>query len=153
MLLASFRYGAHDVEREPRHAEILAYVQTTRDLVRALEPVELAKQKVPAGQAVITVAGEASWPLTWYLRDVPVKWVSRVEDATTPIIVSDWNPEGGLEKQLADKRKSMQGTLAKLENANFVKSAPAAVVQQQREQVADLQKQIETIETNIKDLQ
>jgi sugar lactone lactonase YvrE len=102
MLLASFRYGAHDVEREPRHAEILAYVQTTKDLVRALEPLELAKQKVPAGQAVITVAGEASWPLTWYLRDVPTKWVSRVEDATTPIIVSDWNPEGGLEKQLAD---------------------------------------------------
>jgi uncharacterized protein (TIGR03663 family) len=102
MLMASFRYGAHDVEREPRHAEILAYVQTTKDLVRALEPLELAKQKVPAGQAVITVAGEASWPLTWYLRDVPTKWVSRVEDATTPIIVSDWNPEGGLEKQLAD---------------------------------------------------
>jgi uncharacterized protein (TIGR03663 family) len=102
MLLASFRYGAHDVEKEPRHAEILAYVQTTKDLVRALEPLELAKQKVPAGQAVITVAGEASWPLTWYLRDVPTKWTSRVEDATTPIIVSDWNPEGGLEKQLAD---------------------------------------------------
>jgi uncharacterized protein (TIGR03663 family) len=102
MLLATFRYGAHDVEREPRHAEILAYVQTTKDLVRALEPLELAKQKVPAGQAVITVAGEASWPLTWYLRDVPTKWTSRVEDATTPIIVSDWNPEGGLEKQLAD---------------------------------------------------
>ncbi|HEV8611473.1 MAG TPA: flippase activity-associated protein Agl23 [Thermoanaerobaculia bacterium] len=102
MLLATFRYGAHDVAREPRHAEILAYVQTTKDLIRALEPVELAKQKVPTGQAVITVAGEASWPLTWYLRDVPTKWVSRVEDATTPIIVSDWNPEGGLEKQLAD---------------------------------------------------
>jgi uncharacterized protein (TIGR03663 family) len=102
MLLSSFRYGAHDVERDPRHAEILAYVQTTKDLVRALEPVELAKQKVAPGQAVITVAGEASWPLTWYLRDVPTKWVARVEDATTPIIVSDWNPEGGLEKQLAD---------------------------------------------------
>ena len=102
MLLSSFRYGAHDVERDPRHAEILAYVQTTKDLVRALEPVELAKQKVVPGQAVITVAGEASWPLTWYLRDVPTKWVARVEDATTPIIVSDWNPEGGLEKQLAD---------------------------------------------------
>lgn len=101
MALASFRYGAHDVEREPKHAEILAYVQTTKDLVRALDPVELARQRVPPGQAVITVTGEASWPLTWYLRDVPVKWVTRVEDATTPIIVSDWDPQGGLEKQLA----------------------------------------------------
>ena len=102
MLLASFRYGAHDVAREPRHAEILAYVQTTEDLIRALAPLELAKSKVPAGQAVVTVAGEASWPLTWYLRDTPTKWTARVEDATTPIIVSDWDPQGALEKQLAN---------------------------------------------------
>jgi uncharacterized protein (TIGR03663 family) len=102
MLLASFRYGAHDVEREPKHAEILAYVQTTEDLVRALQPVEIARSRVPAGQAVLTVAGEASWPLTWYLRDTPTKWVARVEDATTPIIISDWDAQGGLERQLAD---------------------------------------------------
>jgi sugar lactone lactonase YvrE len=103
MLLANFRYGAHDVEREPRHAEILAYVQTTRDLIRALEPVELARQKTPAGEPVITVSGEASWPLTWYLRDTPTKWVSRIEDATTPILVADWESEGTLEKQLAER--------------------------------------------------
>jgi uncharacterized protein (TIGR03663 family) len=102
MLLASFRYGAHDLEREPRHAEIIAYVQTTEDLIRALAPIELAKTKVPPGQAVVTVAGEASWPLTWYLRDTPTKWVARVEDATTPIIVSDWDPQGALEKQLSN---------------------------------------------------
>src|SRR6266542_3859729 len=50
MVLACFRYGAHDLEREPKHAEMLAYVQTTRDFVRALEPVERAKLRVPAGQ-------------------------------------------------------------------------------------------------------
>ncbi|HEY3123229.1 MAG TPA: flippase activity-associated protein Agl23, partial [Thermoanaerobaculia bacterium] len=103
MMLACFRYGAHDLEREPKHAEMLAYVQTTRDFVRALEPVERAKLRVPAGQAVITVAGEATWPLTWYLRDVATRWLGRIEDASTPIIVADWNPEGGLEKQLADR--------------------------------------------------
>src|SRR6266508_4438300 len=103
MVLACFRYGAHDVEREPKHAEMLAYVQTTRDFVRALEPVERAKLRVPAGQAVITVAGEATWPLTWYLRDVATRWLGRIEDASTPIIVADWNAEGGLEKQLADR--------------------------------------------------
>ncbi|MSU77476.1 MAG: hypothetical protein EXS16_05190 [Gemmataceae bacterium] len=58
-----------------------------------------------------------------------------------------------LEKQIADKRKALQGTQAKLENANFVKNAPPEVVQQQRESIADLQKQIATIEGNIKDLQ
>ena len=103
MLLACFRYGAHDVEREPKHAEILAYVQTTRDLTRALASVDVARPKVAPGEAVVTVAGEASWPLTWYLRDTPTKWVTRIEDATTPILVTDWDPQGGLEKQLADK--------------------------------------------------
>jgi uncharacterized protein (TIGR03663 family) len=105
MLLACFLppFGAYDKEREPKRAETLAYVQTTWDLVRALEVVEKAKPRVPAGQAVITVTGEATWPLTWYLRDVSTRWAGRVEDATTPIIVADWNPEGGLEKQLADR--------------------------------------------------
>ena len=58
-----------------------------------------------------------------------------------------------LEKQIADKRKQLAGAMAKLENANFVKNAPPDVVQQQRELIADLQKQIATIEGNIKDLQ
>jgi uncharacterized protein (TIGR03663 family) len=103
MLLACFRYGAYDVEREPRHAEMLAYVQTTWDLVRALESVEKARQRVPTGQNVITVSGESTWPLTWYLRDTPTRWVGRIEDASTPVIVADWLPEGGLQKQLADR--------------------------------------------------
>ena len=103
MYLATFRYGAYDKEREPKHAEILAYVQTTHELIRALEPVEVARRRLAPGENVITVAGEASWPLTWYLRDTPTKWVARVDDATTPIIVADWDPQGSLEKQLAEK--------------------------------------------------
>lgn len=58
-----------------------------------------------------------------------------------------------LDKQLADKKKQLQGAQAKLENANFVKNAPPEIVQQQRESIADLQKQIAAIEGNIKDLQ
>jgi uncharacterized protein (TIGR03663 family) len=103
MLLACFRYSAHDLQREPKHAEILAYVQTTRDLTRALAQVDVARKRVAPGEAVVTVAGEASWPLTWYFRDTPTKWVTRIDDATTPILISDWDPQGGLEKQLADK--------------------------------------------------
>ncbi|MFY9549891.1 MAG: flippase activity-associated protein Agl23 [Thermoanaerobaculia bacterium] len=101
--LASFRYGAHDLEKQPRHAEMLAYVQTSEDLVRALGAVDKARARVPAGQNLITVAGESAWPLTWYLRDVPTAWASRIEQASTPIIVADWDPEGALEKQLAPK--------------------------------------------------
>ena len=58
-----------------------------------------------------------------------------------------------LEKQLAEKKKSLQATEAKLNNENFTSRAPADVVQQQREQVAELGKQIAAIETNIRELQ
>ncbi len=101
--LASFRYGAHDVEKVPGHAEMLAYVQTSEDLVRSLASVEQAKARVAPGQPLITVAGEAAWPLTWYLRDVPTTWASRIEQASTPVIVADWDAEGALEKQLSAK--------------------------------------------------
>jgi uncharacterized protein (TIGR03663 family) len=103
MFLACFRYGAYDLEKEPKHGEYLAYVQTTRDLVRALDLIEKARPRVPAGQSLITVTGESTWPLSWYLRDTPTNWVAAFESATTPIIVADWNPEATVEKQLAEK--------------------------------------------------
>jgi valyl-tRNA synthetase len=58
-----------------------------------------------------------------------------------------------LEKQLADKRKFLQGVQAKLANLNFVKNAPPELVQQQHDQVADLQNQIQVLESNLRDLQ
>jgi valyl-tRNA synthetase len=57
-----------------------------------------------------------------------------------------------LEKQLADKRKHLQSAQAKLENPNFASKAPAEVVQQQHDLVADLQKQIEALTANLRDL-
>lgn len=103
LYLACFRYGAHDIERHPHNAEMLAYVQTTEDLVRALSVVDRARPRVTGGDAVVTVVGEASWPLTWYLRDIPTKWSGRLEEATTPVIVIDWDAEGAIEKQLRDR--------------------------------------------------
>ena len=58
-----------------------------------------------------------------------------------------------LEKQIADKRKALAGVQAKLGNEKFVGSAPAEVVQQQRDLAADLENQIRTMEANLKDLQ
>ncbi len=103
MYLACFRYGAYDVEKEPKHGEYLAYVQTTWDLVRALDAVERAKARVAPGQPVVTVTGEATWPLSWYLRDTTTSWVGTLETASTPVIVADWNAEGTLDKQLAEQ--------------------------------------------------
>jgi valyl-tRNA synthetase len=57
-----------------------------------------------------------------------------------------------MEKQLAEKEKYLHSAEAKLANKKFVENAPAEVVQQQREQVAELKKQIEAIRSNLAQL-
>jgi valyl-tRNA synthetase len=57
-----------------------------------------------------------------------------------------------LEKQLADKRKQLEGIRRKLADEAFVSRAPAEVVAQQRELVTELEKQIDSIEESIRDL-
>jgi valyl-tRNA synthetase len=57
-----------------------------------------------------------------------------------------------LEKQIEAKRKSLDGTKAKLANEKFVSSAPADVVQQQRDLATDIEKQIAAMEENLRDL-
>jgi valyl-tRNA synthetase len=57
-----------------------------------------------------------------------------------------------LEKQLAEKRKHLQGALAKLQNESFISKAPPEVVQQQRDFVADLENQIRLLEENLREL-
>jgi len=57
-----------------------------------------------------------------------------------------------LQKQIAEKQRALQGTKAKLENPSFVNKAPAEVVAQQREQVAELGQQIESLEANLASL-
>jgi valyl-tRNA synthetase len=57
-----------------------------------------------------------------------------------------------LEKQLAEKRKHLQGAEGKLNNASFTSKAPGEVVQQQRDLVADYQAQIKVMEQNLREL-
>jgi len=57
-----------------------------------------------------------------------------------------------LEKQLAEKRKHLLATQAKLQNASFVDKAPPEIVQQQRDLVVDLQNQIGVLEENLREL-
>jgi valyl-tRNA synthetase len=58
-----------------------------------------------------------------------------------------------LEKQVAEKRKQLDGTKGKLANEGFVSRAPAEVVTQQRELVLDLEKQIASMEETIREMQ
>jgi valyl-tRNA synthetase len=57
-----------------------------------------------------------------------------------------------LEKQLAEKKKQLDGTKGKLANEGFVSRAPAEVITQQKELVVELEKQIASIEETIGEL-
>ena len=58
-----------------------------------------------------------------------------------------------LEKQLAEKRKFAQAHGGEARQRQLREPGAAEVVQQQREQVAELQKQIATMEANLRELQ
>jgi valyl-tRNA synthetase len=57
-----------------------------------------------------------------------------------------------LKKQQAEKTKFLASIRAKLTNRNFVDRAPAEVVQQQRDQCVELEKQLQAIEEGLRDL-
>jgi len=57
-----------------------------------------------------------------------------------------------LEKQIAEKQKSLSGTLAKLSNESFVKNAPPDVLTIQKNQAADAESQIRIMEANLAEL-
>ncbi|RME72993.1 MAG: valine--tRNA ligase, partial [Chloroflexi bacterium] len=54
-----------------------------------------------------------------------------------------------LQKELAQLEKRLQGSQAKLANPNFVQKAPAEVVEQEREKLADLQVQVEKLRARL----
>ncbi len=57
-----------------------------------------------------------------------------------------------LEKQATDKTKQLESTKKKLANADFVAKAPPEVVASQRELIADLEKQIASMQETIREL-
>jgi valyl-tRNA synthetase len=57
-----------------------------------------------------------------------------------------------LDKQIADKTRHLQVAKAKLADEKFVGRAPAAVVEKQRELVADLEGQLRSLGENLREL-
>jgi valyl-tRNA synthetase len=57
-----------------------------------------------------------------------------------------------LEKEIAQKQKLLDATVAKLGNESFVKGAPPEVVEQQRNSVVELESQLTVMRTNLAEL-
>ena len=68
-------------------AESVIYVQTTPEMLDLRDQI-LAYGRVGEVPAAI-VAGEAGWPMSWYLRRAPVNWEMPKGDLRPPIVVCD----------------------------------------------------------------
>ncbi len=68
-------------------AESVVYVQTTPELVDLRDRI-LAYGRVGEVPAAI-IAGEAGWPMSWYVRRAPVNWEMPRGDLHPPIVVCD----------------------------------------------------------------
>lgn len=68
-------------------AESAIYVQTCPEMLPIAEEI-LSYGKLGAVPAAI-VSGEAGWPMTWYVRRVPVNWEAPKGDIKPPIVICD----------------------------------------------------------------
>jgi uncharacterized protein (TIGR03663 family) len=88
----------------PRHGELLAYVQSTYDIHKVMDRIEAVGQTLGTGtQTRLAVAGNATWPLSWYLRHYPVNWAGDVRSVDTPVVIVDKETTNAIDKALAER--------------------------------------------------
>jgi uncharacterized protein (TIGR03663 family) len=88
----------------PRHAELLAYVQSTYDIDVVMDRIHQVGKVLGTGEKTrLAVSGNATWPLSWYLRHYPVNWSADVRNVDTPVLIIDKEATNSLDKALAEK--------------------------------------------------
>jgi uncharacterized protein (TIGR03663 family) len=86
------------------HFEPIVYVQSTYDIRSIMHEVqEVTRSLGSATQTPMVVVGDATWPLSWYLRDYPVHWNSLPKETNAPIIIVDPGDAARLQKDLGDR--------------------------------------------------
>jgi len=88
-----------------RHGELMAYVQSTYDVTKVVvKRIEAIAAAMNTGtQTRLAVSGNATWPLSWYLRKYPVNWAADVRSVDQPVVVIDPEAAVALDKALGDK--------------------------------------------------
>jgi uncharacterized protein (TIGR03663 family) len=105
LIASNYLYDAPrpDEPANARHAELLAYVQSTYDIEKVMKRIEQVGKTLGTGtQTRLAVSGNATWPLSWYLRHYPVNWSADVRSVDTPVVVVDKEATAALDKALAD---------------------------------------------------
>ncbi|MBI4516886.1 MAG: TIGR03663 family protein [Deltaproteobacteria bacterium] len=107
LIASNYLYDAPryaDEPKERQHAELLAYVQSTYDVAKLMKRVEDVGMTLGTGkQTRLAVSGDATWPLSWYLRHYPVNWAADVRNVDTPVVVVNKDITNSLDQPLGDK--------------------------------------------------
>ncbi len=106
LVASNYLYNAPRTTEEPvaAHFEPLVYVQSTYDIPGVLAEIETVGRTLGTGkQTSMVVVGDATWPLSWYLRDYPVRWNSLPKETNAPILIVDPGEATRLKKDLGDR--------------------------------------------------
>lgn len=82
-----------------RRVESLIFVQTCPEVAALVGEIEAAAATSDE-PLIASVSGEASWPLTWYLRNVKVLWAKPSESRRPPFVVCDLTAEAEVRRTL-----------------------------------------------------
>ncbi|MGH7806306.1 MAG: flippase activity-associated protein Agl23, partial [Candidatus Binatia bacterium] len=104
LIACCYLYDAPRTDEPPNmvHAEPMVYVQSTYDIHRVKAQIDDATRKLGTGtETSMVVVGDATWPLSWYLRRHSVRWGSLPPETNAPILVVDPPDASRLERDLA----------------------------------------------------
>lgn len=89
---ANFLYDAPRPDQDANHRRetMLSYVQSTYDIPKVMERIEQVGQALGTGEKTrLAVSGNATWPLSWYLRHYPVNWAANLRNVDVPVVIVD----------------------------------------------------------------
>ena len=93
LIASNFLYDAprQDQPADRRKETMMSYVQSTYDINdKVMRGIEEASSKLGTGTKTrLAVSGNATWPLSWYLRHYPVNWSANVRNVDVPVLIVD----------------------------------------------------------------
>ena len=105
LIASNYLYDAPrpDEPATARTAELLSYVQSTYDIEKVIDRIEDVSKTLGTGTKTrLAVSGNATWPLSWYLRHYPVNWGADVRSVDVPVVVVDKEATKALDEALAN---------------------------------------------------
>jgi uncharacterized protein (TIGR03663 family) len=106
LLASNYLYDAPRTDEHPAeaHFEPIVYVQSTYDVARVVAEIEAVARTLGTGvRTPIVVVGNATWPLSWYLRNYSVHWNSLPAETRAPVLIVDPEQAARLKSDLGDR--------------------------------------------------